>query len=284
MTPDIRMIALDIDGTLLDSRGKLSEANKRAVDEAIERGILVLLVTGRRFSMAERIASCFDHDLTIVANNGAVIRTSGSHELLYRNPLPLEAAQEVLRATRAFRGSCVAHAEESDDGELVCETIDPSNKPLLWYLEKSKEVLQQVESMEAFLTRDPIQLMFGGPVAVMNAVLERVTPLAQAGRVKVTKTEYLARDVSIIDVLSATCSKAAALEFLLERHGWGRENLMAIGDNHNDLDMLELSGIPVVMGQSVEELKAEGRHVTGTNDEDGVARAIERFVLQAGRG
>jgi hypothetical protein len=126
--------------------------------------------------------------------------------------------------------------------------------------------------------------MFGGPVAVMNAVLERVTPLAQAGEVKVTKTEYLARDVSIIDVLSATCSKAAALHFLLVRHGWGRENLMAIGDNHNDLDMLELSGIPVVMGQSVEELKAEGRHVTGTNDEDGVARAIERFVLQTGRG
>ncbi len=279
MNPAVRLIALDIDGTLLDSHGKLSDVNKSAVDEAVERGLLVALVTGRRFSMAQRIALLFDHDLTVISNNGGVIETSRSGQLSYRNLLPVEAAQRALRATREFRSSCVAHAEETETGQLACETIDPSNRPLRWYLEKSKEIVRQVDSLESFLTSDPIQLMFGGPIARMNGVLEALRPLAECGIVRVTKTEYLRNDVSIIDVLSPTCSKAAALEFLLAQHGWTRENLMAVGDNHNDHDMLELSTVAVVMGQSVEELKTGGRHVTASNDEDGVAHAIYKFAL-----
>lgn len=279
MKAPIRLIALDIDGTLLDSQGQLSEANRRAVDEAVERGVVVALVTGRRFSMAQRIALLFDHDLPVISNNGAIVKTSRSHQLSYRNLLPLEAALLALRATRAFRSSCVAHAEESGGGQLVCETIDPTNRPLRWYLEKSKEVVRQVESLETFLTVDPIQLMFGGPVARMNGVLEAVEPLARGGAVRVAKTEYLHHDVSIVDVLSPSCSKAAALEFLLAQNGWTRDALMAVGDNHNDHDMLELSAVAVVMGQSVDELKTRRRHVTASNDDDGVARAIEKFVL-----
>lgn len=280
MNDGVRLIAIDIDGTLLDSKGKLSEENKDAVDAAVDAGIEVSLVTGRRFSMAERIATLFDHDLTVIANNGAIIKTSRTHHLSYKNALPLPAARQALYVTRAFRSSCVAHAEESEFGQLVCEGIDPNNRPLRWYLDKSKEDVRYVDSLEEFLTVDPIQLMFGGSVGVMNGVIEAVTPLAGAGVVKMTRTEYLRNDVSIIDILSPTCSKAAALKFLLAQHGWTRENLMAIGDNHNDHDMLELSKIAVVMGQSVEELKTGSRHVTATNDENGVARAIERFVLE----
>lgn len=275
----IRLVALDIDGTLLNSQGRLSEANKRAVDEAVERGVLVALVTGRRFSMAQRIALLFDHDLTVISNNGAIIKTSRSQQLSYRNPLPLASTLLALRATRAFRSSCVAHAEEDESGQLVCEQIDPTNRPLLWYLNKSKEVVRQVESLESFLTVDPIQLMFGGPIARMDGVLEAVEPLAQNGVVRVDKTEYLHHDVSIVDVLSPSCSKAAALEFLLLQDGWTRDELMAIGDNHNDHDMLELSAVAVVMGQSVAELKTRRRHVTASNDDDGVAQAIQKFVL-----
>ncbi|MDD5544475.1 MAG: Cof-type HAD-IIB family hydrolase [Acidobacteriia bacterium] len=272
-------MALDIDGTLLNSRGLVSDANKQAVDAALERGVQVVLVTGRRFSMAEPIAILFDHDLIVVANNGAVVRTSRSHRLLYRNPLPLEAALAVLRATRAFRSSCVAHAEEPGFEQLVCESIDPENRPLQWYLNKSKESVHQVESLENFLTVDPIQLMFGGNVERMNGVVGAVEPLARKGQVRVTKTEYLHRDVSIVDVLSPSSGKAVALDFLLQQSQWTHKNLMAVGDNHNDHDMLELATVAVVMGQSVEGLKTAGRYVTASNDENGVAQAIERFVL-----
>lgn len=283
MNPGIHLIALDIDGTLLNSKGKVSEANRRAIHRAVERGIEVSLVTGRRFSMAEPIAAVFEHDLTLVANNGAIIKTSRSHQLFYQNLLPLAAAQEVLRATRPFRSSCVAHAEEKDYGQLVCEEIDPSNRPLRWYLDKSKEIVRRVESLEVFLTEDPIQLMFGGPVSPMNEVIRAVEPLAQAGRVRLTKTEYPNHDVSIVDVLSPTCGKAVALQFLLARHGWTRENLMGIGDNHNDHDMLDLAGTAVVMGQSVETMKIGNRYVTFSNDEDGVAHALQKFVLEGSR-
>lgn len=280
MRSEIHFVALDIDGTLLDSKGNLSEANKRAVDDAVDRGVEVALVTGRRFSMAEPIARWFERDLTVVANNGAIIKTSRSHRQTYKNLLPIAAARQVLAATRAFRSSCVAHAEELDYGQLVCEEIDPGNLSLQWYLNKSKEVVRRVESLETFLTVDPIQLMFGGRIATMNGVLEAIAPLAAAGRVRVTKTEYVSRDLSIVDVLSPACGKAVAIEFLLARNGWTRGNLMAIGDNHNDHDMLELAGVAVVMGQSVDAIKTNNRHVTATNDEDGVAHAIQKFILE----
>lgn len=283
MNCEIHLIALDIDGTLLNSKGKISEANLRAVNEAVERGIEVSLVTGRRFSMAEPIASLFEHDLTLIANNGAIIKTSRSHRLCYQNLLPLAAAREVLRATRPFRSSCVAHAEEEDYGQLVCEEIDATNRPLRWYLDKSKETVRRVESLEVFLTEDPIQLMFGGPMATMNGVLNAVAPLVGRGVVRVTKTEYPRRDVSIVDVLSPTCGKAVALEWLLSKQGWTRKHLMAIGDNYNDHDMLDLAATAVVMGQGVNEMKTDTRYVTLSNDEDGVAHALQKFVLEGSR-
>lgn len=281
MKKEIHLIALDIDGTLLNSKGQVSDANLNAVNEVVERGFEVTLVTGRRFFMAEQIASVFEHDLTIVANNGAVIRTSKSHCLFYKNLLPLSAAQQVLRVTQAFRSSCVAHAE--DDGPLVCEKIDPENRPLRWYLDKSREEVRQVDSLETFLTVDPVQIMFGGPVATMNGVLNAVAPLVRRGIVRVTKTEYPRRDVSIVDVLSPTCGKAVALEWLLSKQGWTREHLMAIGDNYNDHDMLDLAATAVVMGQGVAEMKTDTRYVTLSNDEDGVAHALQKFVLERSR-
>lgn len=279
MNHEIRLLALDIDGTLLNSQGRVSEANKRAVDAAMDRGVQVVFVTGRRFSMAEPIATVFEHDLIVVANNGAVIRTSRTHQMLYRNPLPLGAALAALQATRTFRSSCVVHAEEPGCEQLACEQIDPENGPLQWYLNKSKEVVHRVDSLEEFLTVDPIQLMFGGTVTRMNGVVEAVRPLVAKGEVRVTKTEYPRRDVSIVDVLSPSSGKAVALDFLLRQNQWSRENLMAVGDNHNDHDMLELAAVAVVMGQGVEDLKKAGRFVTASNDDNGVAQAIDRFVL-----
>jgi len=122
--------------------------------------------------------------------------------------------------------------------------------------------------------------MLSGKVSPMRDAERalRAAPFAEEFALAVTL--YEARDFAMIDVLNPSCSKGASLAEWASLHGLAREEIMAIGDNHNDLEMLTFAGVPVVMGNSVPELKNHGWHETRTNDENGVAHAIERFALR----
>jgi hydroxymethylpyrimidine pyrophosphatase-like HAD family hydrolase len=127
------------------------------------------------------------------------------------------------------------------------------------------------------LTEDPIQVMFTGGCVPMRTLFEE---LQDAGAdYSVALTEYEHRDFSLVDVVQAGCSKGRALREWADHRGLGPEEVMAVGDNLNDLQMLEFAGTPVVMGNALAELKARGWPVTATNDHEGVARAIETFLL-----
>jgi hydroxymethylpyrimidine pyrophosphatase-like HAD family hydrolase len=115
------------------------------------------------------------------------------------------------------------------------------------------------------------------PMREAEATLRSATFAADFG---LAVTVYESRDFSMIDVIHPACSKGAALTEWAALRGFSREEVMAIGDNHNDLEMLSFAGIPVVMGNGVPELKNFGWHETGTNDENGVAVAIEQFALR----
>src|SRR5207237_1083143 len=183
----VRLIALDIDGTLLDSRWQVSEANRQAIAEAARRGMEVALVTGRRYDFAMPIARQLHAPLTMIVSNGALIRSNDGRTHL-RHLLPQRVAARVLQLTKPWR-----------EGAAV--------------------------------------------------------------------TMYEHRDFAMIDVLNPVCSKGASLKEWTALRGFAREEVMAIGDNHNDLEMLNFAGIPVVMGNSVPELKTFGWHQTTTNDE-----------------
>src|SRR5262249_43516638 len=126
----------------------------------------------------------------------------------------------------------------------------------------------------------PLQVMFSGKVKAMReaeAVL-RAAPFADEFGLAVTC--YESRDFSMIDVIHPACSKGSSLAEWATIRGYYRHEVMAIGDNHNDLEMLSFAGIPVVMGNCVPELTRFGWHQTGTNDENGVAAAIAQFALR----
>jgi hydroxymethylpyrimidine pyrophosphatase-like HAD family hydrolase len=130
------------------------------------------------------------------------------------------------------------------------------------------------------LTEDPIQVMLSGKVAPMRNAEQALRGVEFAQEFALAVTMYEARDFAMIDVLNPFCSKGASLAEWAALRGLAREEVMAIGDNHNDLEMLTFAGIPVVMGNSVPELKTYGWHETRTNDENGVAHAIEQFALR----
>ena len=275
----VRLIALDIDGTLLDSRWKLPEANRAAIAEATRRGIEVALVTGRRYDFAMPIAEQVGSPLTMIVSNGAVIRDVAGRTHL-RHLLPRATAADVLGITKAWRDGAAVVFDRPRENQVMLEVMETDDPIRTAYYSRNKEFIGIAVPLESCLTEDPIQVMLSGNVKAMQEA-ERVLRKAQdSGDFAVASTVYAARDFAMIDVIHPQVSKGAALAEWTELRGFTREEVMAIGDNHNDLEMLSFAGVAVVMGNCVPELRNYGWHQTCTNDESGVAMAIEQFALR----
>lgn len=284
MLMPVRLIALDIDGTLLDSRWQLPDANRHAIEEAAHRGIEVALVTGRRYDFAMPVARQFDCPLTMIVNNGAIIREKPSRETAgatrLRHLLPRETARRVLRATREWREGAAVIFDRERENQLMLEQLDPDDTMRYAYYSRNRDFIGIAKPLESALTEDPIQVMLSGRVADMQAA-ENVLRAPEFGGVfALAVTRYEAKDFSMIDILNPICSKGFALAEWAAIQGLDRSEVMAIGDNHNDREMLEFAGVPVVMGNCVPELRCFGWHQTLSNDEGGVAAAIRRFAFQ----
>ena len=283
--PPIRLIAIDIDGTLLDGRGALPPRNRRAVHRAIEQGIRVVLVTGRAFHHARPIAEALapehapDAHALIVSNGALTKRADGT--TVDSRLVPRDTARAIVEAMRPRHRGVAILFDRPDARQYVYERIDWSHPQRHWYYERNRTFMTRVEPIEAALTEDPIQVAFTGGVEQMRALAAEVRALPQAPEVTVTLTEYAERDFSLLDLIAGGWSKGAALREHARRLELDRTAVMAVGDNLNDREMLEFAGRPVVMGNAVEPLKRLGWEITATHDECGLAAAIDAVV---GRG
>ena len=270
----IRLLAIDIDGTLLDSRGRLPEAHRDALVDASARGVEVALVTGRSYHFTAPIVDLLPIPLTLIVNNGAVVkRRDGATEL--RHVLPRSAALQVLDETRRFEDSVAIVFDRPDERQIVFERMDWSHPNRRGYYEKNKAFIAAAPSpLREMLTEDPIQVMFNGSVEPMRALVTALRALPIADQFSVAITEYVPRDFSLVDVNGAGCSKGTTLARWVVRRGMTPADVMAIGDNLNDVEMLDFAGTAYVMGNAVDALKSRGYRVTGTNDEAGLATAV----------
>jgi Cof subfamily protein (haloacid dehalogenase superfamily) len=275
----VKLIALDIDGTLLDSRWQVSEANRAAIAEAARRGIEVALVTGRRYDFALPVAQKLDSPITMIVNNGAMIRSKEGRTHL-RHLLAKETAERVLKSTVRWREGAAVIFDRPRENQLMLEVMNPDDLLRYAYYLRNKEFIGLAKPLESCLTEDPIQVMFSGEVAPIREAEQVLRRADFAGQFALAVTCYESRNFAMIDVVNPVCSKGSSLAEWAAVRGYAREQVMAIGDNHNDLEMLSFAGIPVVMGNGVPELKTFGWHETATNDESGVATAIERFALR----
>jgi hypothetical protein len=275
----IKLIAMDVDGTLLDTDARVPGDNARAIAEATARGIEVVLVTGRRFDFVRHIADQLPCEVHLIVSNGALIK-SKEGETHQRHLLARKTARRVLEATVVFRPSAAVVFDRPRERQVVMEMIDWDDPVRGAYFRRNREYMAEVAPLTGcFDGEDPIQVMYVGgcqPIRTVKRVLENV-PFA--GEYTIALTEYEHRNLSILDILQRGVTKGAALAEWARRLGIARENVMAIGDNWNDREMLEFAGLPVVMGNSVAELKSLGWHVTLSNDENGVAEAIREYAL-----
>jgi Cof subfamily protein (haloacid dehalogenase superfamily) len=274
--PRYRLLALDIDGTLLRSDKTVSPRTLRALRAAQEGGVKLVLVTGRRLPAARRAAAALG-PVDLVLHNGALIVEDG--QVLRCRPLPRAQAVQAIRIGRTCGADAVVHAGHRGEGRLVLEGVEPSNTLLAYYVERSHPDVVQVDDLVAALSgEDPLQVMFGGA----STLMDRLLPLLAAEivpAVHIERTVYPESGVGILDVLAPGVNKAEALAFLQRRWDVPAAETLAIGDNWNDREMLHEAGLGLIMGNADPELRNLGLPVLPTNDEDGVAVAVESHIL-----
>ncbi|HWS55082.1 MAG TPA: HAD-IIB family hydrolase [Pyrinomonadaceae bacterium] len=286
----IRLIALDLDGTLLDSRGQVSGRNRAAVASARARGVRVALVTGRRFRDARPVALDLGLDVPVVAHNGALTKHARTLETVAVRLMPAEAARVVVRTGRAHGADALVSDDHEGAGLLVYDRVSEGNTALQKYIEWSRRVVgdeaagvvRRVPSLEDYLDHDPLHVTFSGGCSAMERLAEGLRGELGAA-VRLLLTLYPKPDFALLDVIHAEASKGAGLAAVAAEQGLSAAEVMAVGDNFNDLEMIEYAGTGVLMGNADPALRERGRfHLTASNDEDGVAEAIERFVLREG--
>jgi 5-amino-6-(5-phospho-D-ribitylamino)uracil phosphatase len=275
----IKLLALDIDGTLLTSRGELTPRNRAALAEARKMGVETILLTGRRFVSAYSLMQEVGLDMPLICHNGALTKEIRTLETLALHPLKIEIACEVIRAARHYGTDMVCSCdEERGFGTMITEGISETNSSLRRYLNRYRDSLVEVTDLIEHIKHPPIQLMFSGPCAEMDEFAAHLQS-ALGGRIRVFKTRYPQFDLTILDAVDILVSKGDSLARVADQYGIASQEMMAIGDNHNDLTMLHYAGLGIVMANAEEELKQLGFALTSSNDEDGVAEAIEKFIL-----
>ncbi len=209
MKPALRLLAVDIDGTLLDPGFLISPANLEALQRAHGAGVEVVLVTGRRHTFALPIARQLGFDLWLISSNGAITRST-SGELFHRDLLPAATARRVCGHMRSFRGNTVLTFDVETRGALVLESGDELRHTLGRWLDKNADYVQYVAPIEDSLSTDPVQLMFCGAIAPMQQALAELAAGGFGSDITVLRTEYAHRDLCIVDVLNQGCSKGHA--------------------------------------------------------------------------
>jgi Cof subfamily protein (haloacid dehalogenase superfamily) len=274
----VQLLALDIDGTLLNPQFQISEDDITAIRRAREMGVEIVVATGRRHQFALPVARKLGVDLCLISSNGAVTR-SLTGERFHRDLLPVEICRQLCADMDEFRGHLVVTFDKETKGALILERLDDLGPSIRRWLETNLQFIDFVVPVENALLEDPVQVMYCGTISRMEQAQRTLEASDVRGRITVLKTEYPERDLCMVDVLNQGCSKGHALARWANHRGIAREQVMAIGDNYNDIEMLEYAGVPVIMGNASEQLRARNWKITLPNSASGVAAAIDEIVL-----
>ena len=269
-TPDIALIALDLDGTLLNSRQTLSPRAIAAIGKASARGIKVVLASARPPRSVRGFHRKLNLSTPSIHYNGGLLFDFTTSRVIEHVALELEIAREMVARMDSLCGhEVIVTAELLDKGFASRDDDDR-------HITQSRRLFPYdvVGPVEQWLIQDMTKLMFAGEALLLEPLALR---LARdfAGRANVVYAE-----ANLIQVGSARASKGLALARLASEWGISRERVMAIGDADNDVEMLDFAGFSVAMANAPEHIRRSASLVTQTNDQDGCAIAIEKILRQ----
>ncbi|HEY2861464.1 MAG TPA: Cof-type HAD-IIB family hydrolase [Terracidiphilus sp.] len=283
----VRLVAIDMDGTLLATFAqKVGDRTAQALRNAQAAGITVAIATGRRHAYSAPLLTGLDlrTDMPLITSNGAVTRTL-SGEAMDHCHLEARVARAICPLLRPF-GTLVFTFDRIGKGELVLEDMEQAHSRIRLWVDANRDAIEVVQPLErAFDSgEDPIQGMVTGAVDRMKEAEKALKASEWHSRCECVRTEYPARNLSILDLMPPGVTKGWAFSQLALRLGIDQKETMAIGDNWNDLDMLEWAAQGVIMSNAARELrtmaKVRGWKQAPPNDEEGVAVILEQLVAR----
>jgi Cof subfamily protein (haloacid dehalogenase superfamily) len=265
----IRLIVADLDGTLLNSDHVVSPFTEKAIREALARGMLFTVATGKSFPSTPEITGLFGIEIPVICGNGTqVFLPDGT--LVHEDPIPLALALEAIQMSEARGFTPVVSTQMG----LLAELHDTNVQELVDHHEPVPTLTPNItHALRTGQKPYKLVLMSQDWDAVDRFQSELETHFQGRARVLRTGLE------SLLEVLPLSASKGSALRVILDRLSIAPDETMCLGDNCNDVDMIRLAGIGVAMGHAPQDVRDVADYVTGTHDEDGVGHAIRKLVL-----
>ncbi len=270
-----KLVAIDLDGTLLDSTKEISTRNKKAIASAIEKGVKIVICSGRVYSGARLYAKQIDSRDPIIACNGAVIAEKVDGRVIYSNYLHTEACMKINDIFH--KNDLYFHVYAGDT--MYTEKLGFTS---LKYFEKNKSLpkedrvdIEIVEDMAAKLKS------ISGRVLKFVAVADNkeLLKIARCEIEQLQNVDVMSSNYDNFEVMQKGVNKGEALKKVSEYLKIPPSEMIAIGDNENDVSMLKYAGLSIAMENGEDIAKEVAQYVTASNNDDGVAQAIERFIL-----
>lgn len=264
---DYKLIVTDMDGTLLGSNHEVTEENKKALKEALDKGIHVTVATGRMYSSAKSHISFLNSKVPIIACNGALIKDSITNEIIYSNHIDKEKSLKILDILEKYKVYYQYYSEDL----LMCKKIDKDNKNL----DKVKKLISNGVDLvfvpnltEFIISKDILKVVVieDEDLSILDEIRKE---LSKIEGLEITKSWF-----NNIEIMATGSDKGSAVKTLAKYLDIDRESIIAFGDNYNDISMLEFAGIGVAMGNADEFVKSKADYITSINNEDGVAKAL----------
>lgn len=270
-----KLVCVDMDGTLLNSEKKISDRTIEAVKRADEKGVHIVICTGRLFTSAEYYADLLGIKTPIISANGAYIREKDRDEVIYKSILGKENCKRILSIVKRYDLCPNFHTPDS----ILTDRVD---SPYSAYMKLGSEAPENknikiniIDNWEEAFTK------------YEDEITKAITVDKDLAKLKEAKEELLSIDelevvssfTTNFEVMMKGVSKGRAVDILAGYYNLTKEEVICIGDNENDATMIEYAGLGVAMGNSEEEIKKIADFITDSNDEDGVAKVIEKFIL-----
>ncbi len=263
-----KLLALDLDDTLLNEKNEISHRNREAILEAIRQGVTVTLATGRMFRSALPYAEELGLDVPLITYHGAMVKTSRTRDEIYHCPVPLEQAREIT----AFAEKEDLHLNLYVNDKLY---VKEENEMTNLYISIAGVDYNCVGNLTEFLNEGPTKI---------TCIIKEENKME--GIWKLLDEKY--RDVLFVaqsrpyflEITNKSSTKGRAVKSLAESMGLQKRDTIAVGDSYNDMDMIEYAGMGVAVENAREEVKRKADYITASNLNDGVAELIEKFILK----
>lgn len=269
----IKLVLIDIDGTLVRDDKTLPAENEEAIKEALQSGVLVTLVTGRNYGAAKEIIDKLQLDVPVVLQNGAFIYRPYSGEVIRKVGLTGDVAKRVIHLCRQEGTFYILYRDFLMQKDMLID--QDYDGPFSMYLKRNAVRLDRVEDVTSFISGEVAEVALLGNE---DKILRVLRQLGDGDNFTVIKS-LTREDEAFYEIFGPKVGKGEALNYLCQHFGVSPEEVMFIGDAYNDIDIMPLVGFPVAMGNAVEEVKKFAKAVTKSNNEGGVAWAIRHFVL-----